>query len=266
MKDLIEIAKKLGLRAIVTNWDRYAQEGWLQPLIEAEEEEKKRRSLERRLKEAQIGQFKPMSQFDWDWPTLIDRDQIEDLFTLDFLREKSNIVLVSTNGLGKTMISQNLAHDALISGYTTRFVKASQMLNQLLQCQDGSARARCLRKYCNPDLLVVDEVGYMNYDNRYADLLYEVISGRYQSRSTIVTTNKSFKEWGEIFPNAACVVTLVDRLTHRSETVLIEGESYRQHEAMERAAAKEKERKARKGKVKETTSRSKADADGGTSK
>ncbi len=125
----------------------------------AEEQEKDRRSLERRLREAQIGQFKPMSEFDWDWPTQIDREQIEELLTLDFMNDKFNVVLVSTNGLGKTMIAQNLASAALSRGYTTRFVKASQMLNQLLECDGASARARCLKKYCAPDLLVVDEVG-----------------------------------------------------------------------------------------------------------
>ena len=89
----------------------------------------------------------------------------------------------------------------------------------------------------------------MNYDNRFADLLYEVISARYQKLSTIVTTNKTFNEWSEIFPNAACVVTLVDRLLHHSETVFIDGESYRHKEAMERAASNLKTRKTSKQKV-----------------
>src|SRR5271156_5138362 len=153
MTDLKERAKKLGLRAIVANWDHYAGKDWLEPVIVAEEGEKDRRSLERRLREAQIGHFKPMSQFDWDWPEKIDREQIEELFTLEFLTKKFNVVLTATNGLGKTMIAQNLASAALSRGYTTRFVKASQMLNQLLECDGASARARCLKKYCAPDLL-----------------------------------------------------------------------------------------------------------------
>ena len=253
MTDLKERARALGLRTVVAHWEKYSGESWLEPLVIAEESERDKRSLERRLREAQVGQFKPMSQFNWDWPDQIDREQIEELFTLEFVKNKFNIVLVSTNGLGKTMIAQNLASAALGRGYTTRFVKASQMLNHLVECDGASVRARRLKKYCTPDLLVIDEVGYMNYDNCYADLLYEVISGRYQKASTVVTTNKGFKQWGEIFPNAACVVTMVDRLVHQSETVMIEGESYRQHEALERAAAKDKERKARRGKKKEDT-------------
>jgi len=204
MIDLKGLARKLGLRTMAANWEKYEGEKWVEPFLLAEETERDERTLERRLKEAQIGQFKPMAEFDWNWPKKIDREQIEELLTLDFVAKKFNAVLVSTNGLGKTMIAQNLASMAILKGYKTRFVKASQMLNYLLESESASKRASRLKKYCSPDLLVIDEVGYMNYDNRYADLLYEVISGRYQKSSTVVTTNKGFKQWGEIFPNAAC--------------------------------------------------------------
>jgi DNA replication protein DnaC len=249
MNELKERAQKLGLKSIAADWDRYASESWLADFISAEEQERQRRNLERRLREAQIGQFKPMSEFDWSWPTKINREHIEELLTLDFMNEKANAVLVGTNGLGKTMIAQNLASNALSRGYSTKFVKASQMLNQLHNAESPSAHRRCLKRFCSPDLLLIDEVGYLSYSNSYADLLYEVISGRYQNASTVITTNRGFKQWGEIFPNAACVVTMVDRLTHKAETVLIEGESYRQHEALARAEAKEKERRSRKGKT-----------------
>lgn len=248
MKTLKERVKKLGLNGVLAHWATYQNEGWLESLIDIEEKERDRRSLERRVREARIGHFKPISEFDWNWPTEIRREQIEELFTLSFLEEKANVVLVGTNGLGKTMIAQNLAQKALMQGIATRFVKASDMLNELVECDGSIARRRCLKKYSNAGLLVIDEVGYMNYDNRFADLLYEVISARYQKLSTIVTTNKTFKEWSEIFPNAACVVTLVDRLLHRAETILIDGESYRHKEAMERAAEKEKSRKTSKRK------------------
>ena len=246
MSALKEKARKLGLKAILANWQEYEKQEWLQPLLLAEEQERDRRSLERRIKEAHIGQFKPMSEFDWNWPTKIDREQVEELFNLNFLDERANVVLIGTNGIGKTMVAQNLAHQALMTGISTRFIKASQMLTELMECDGSMARRRRLQKYCKTGLLVIDEVGYMNYDNRFADLLYEVISGRYQNCSTIVTTNKSFKEWGDVFPNAACVVTLVDRLLHKAETIRIEGESFRHREATERAAAKEKARQTKK--------------------
>jgi DNA replication protein DnaC len=249
LKELKKLAGKLGFRAIEANWHEYAEQQWLEKLLREEEMEREKRSLERRIKDADIGQFKPMSDFDWSWPKSIDRERVEDLFSLNFLGEKENVVLLATNGLGKTMISQNLAYKAMLSGYKTRFVKASKMLDDLLQCETASARRRRIKALCRIELLAIDEVGYMSYDNRYADLLYEVISERYQKNSTIITTNKAFTDWGEIFPNAACVVTMVDRLTHKAELIPIEGESYRHHEAELLAQAKANARKAKKAKT-----------------
>lgn len=245
MNELKERARKLGLWTIVANWQEYSGKEWLAPLLRAEEEERTRRAFERHIRSARIGQFKSIVDFDWTWPERVDREQIEDLFSLAFIKERSNVILVGTNGLGKTMIAQNLAYRALTNGVTTRFVKASDMLNELIECDGSTARRKCLRKFCNIGLLVIDEVGYLSYDNRFADLLYEVISGRYDRHSTVVTTNKSFSEWKDIFPFAACAVTLVDRLLHKAESVLLEGESYRAKEAGERLAAKSKARRGR---------------------
>lgn len=244
MTALKERARQLKLHTIVANWEEYESTDWLAPLIAAEEQERARRAADIRIRDARIGQFKSISDFDWEWPDHIDREQIEELFSLDFLKEHSNVVFVGTNGLGKTMIAQNLANAAVSKGIRTKFIKTSEMLNELIQCDGSASRRTCLRKYCNYPLLVLDEVGYLTYDNRFADLLYEVISGRYQTRSTIVTTNKGFGDWQEIFPHAACAVTLVDRLTHKADIVYVEGESYRAKEAAERKAAKAKARQA----------------------
>lgn len=162
MDNLKERARKLGLRGLVADWESYADQSWVAEYIAAEEQERQRRSLERRLKEAHIGQFKPMSDFDWTWPDTINREQVEDLLTLEFMKEQANVVLVGTNGLGKTMIAQNLASIALGRGYSTKFVTASQMLNQLHDCDSPSARRRCLKRFSSPDLLVIDEVGYLS--------------------------------------------------------------------------------------------------------
>ncbi len=248
MSQLKEKARKLGLRTMVANWEYYERQEWTEALLQAEEQERDKRTLEQRIREAKIGQFKPMSDFHWDWPVKIDREQVEELFNLDFLKEKSNVILVGTNGLGKTMIAQNLASTAILRGTKTRFIKASEMLNQLVECDGSLARRRSLRKFCTIPLLVVDEVGYLGYDTKFADLLYEVISGRYEKFATIVTTNKSFGDWKEIFPHAACAVTLVDRLMHRAESILIEGESYRAKEAEERITAKVKARQQKRKK------------------
>lgn len=244
--DLRQRAKRLNLHGVLANWTDVRQLPWLAQLVEMEEAERQRRSMERRLRTAHIGRFKPMADFDWDWPEDIDRPAVEDLFTLRFLDEAANVVLIGPNGIGKSMIAQNLAHQALLHGHTVRFTSASAMLNELGAQDSASAFKRRLRAYCSPQLLVIDEVGYLSYDTRYADLLFEVVTQRYGLRSVAITTNKVFGEWNEVFPNASCVVTLVDRIVHRSEIVSIKGESYRLKEAMERAALKAAERGAKK--------------------
>jgi len=245
---LRERAVRLGLHGLVARWSEHAGAPWIEPLLKLEEEERARRSLERRLRNAAIGAFKPMADFEWKWPRKIDRELVEDLFRLDFLAEGANVVLVGPNGAGKTMIAQNLAHQAVLRGFTVRFTPASGMLNNLV-AQDGAlALARRLRRYLHPALLVVDEVGYLSYDTRLADLLFDIVARRQPGKSTIVTTNKPFAEWNEVFPNSTSVVALVDRLVHRCEIVEIDAESYRLKEASERAQSRRQARKKRRGK------------------
>jgi len=193
-----------------------------------------------------MGPFKPMADFDWAWPKKIDRELVEDLFRMEFAVEAANVVLVGPNGTGKTMIAQNLAHQAILRGYTARFINASALLNDLASQETGQSLTRCLRRYFEPQVLVIDEVGYLASTGKHADLLFEVITRRYQLKSTIVTTNKAFREWNQVFPNAGCIVALIDRLVHKCEVVEIQGESYRVKEAKEREAQRAKARKARR--------------------
>jgi DNA replication protein DnaC len=212
--------------------------------------ERGQRSLERRVRAAHLGQFKPIADYDWSWPAQIDRAAIEELMTLQFLADATNVVFVGANGLGKSMFACNLGYQAVLAGHTVLFVTAGQLLGDLAALDSDSALRSRLRRYAAPDLLLIDEVGYLSYSNRHADLLFELVSRRYQHKSTVVTTNKAFADWGEVFPNAACVVSLVDRLVHRAEVVRIEGESYRAKEAQERLAARAKQRRATSGRSK----------------
>jgi DNA replication protein DnaC len=228
-------AKALKLHGLLAHWEDIATAAWVAPLIAWEEDERARRGLERRLGNAHLGRFKPLADFDWRWPTQCDRTAIEDLMGLRFLLEAANVVLLGPNGVGKTMIARNIAHQAVLAGHTVLFTSAGQMLNELAGADGGNALRHRLRVYARPRLLVVDEVGYLAYSNRHADLLFEIVSRRYEAKSTLITTNRPFAEWGEVFPNAACVVSLVDRLVHHAEIVAIQGESYRLKEAKERS-------------------------------
>jgi DNA replication protein DnaC len=239
-------AKALNLHGLLAHWDEAFAAGFVQTLLGWEEEERARRSLERRLKAARIGRFKPLCDFDWDWPKSCDRAGIEALMQLGFLKDAVNVVLSGPNGVGKSTLAQNIAHQAVIQGHTVMFTSAGQMLGDLAALDSDSALRRRLRHYAAPQLLVIDEIGYLSYSNRHADLLFELVSRRYEQKSTMITTNRCFAQWNEVFPTAACVASLIDRLVHHAEVFAIDGESYRLKEANERAAQKEPKRRGGK--------------------
>ncbi len=237
-------AENLHLYGLLAHWTEIEDSHWAIQLIEWEEAERARRSLERRLSSAHIGRFKPMADFDWHWPEQCDRLAITELMSLEFLKTATNAILVGASGLGKTTIAQNIAQQAVMHGHTVLFTSAGQLLGDLAALDSDSALRRRLRFYAAPTLLVIDEMGYLSYSNRHADLLFELINRRHEQKSTLVTTNKSFAEWSEVFPNAACVVALIDRLVHNAEIIAIKGKSYRQKEAQERAEQRSKKRKS----------------------
>jgi len=215
----------------------------LEHVVEIEDHDRAQKSLERRLARSKIGRFKPMADFDWAWPTKIDRDAVEAALRLDFLKENRNVVLVAPQGLGKTMIAQNIAHEAILKGHSVLFLSAAQLLLDLAGKESARALDARFRYYSAPSLIVVDEIGYLSYDNRNADLLFQIVSRRYERRSLVLTTNLAFSSWPTIFPNATCATALIDRVIHHADVIAIEGESYRLREAAEAA------KKARKGKA-----------------
>ncbi|MGH1348742.1 MAG: ATP-binding protein [Nannocystales bacterium] len=251
--ELRKLALKLRLYGLLANWGEIAKSPWVPKLLEMERAERARRSHEYRLKNAKIGAFKDRSEFDWKHPTKADRLQIDELFTLDFIGEGTNVVFVGPNGIGKTMLARNLAYEAVSRGVSTRYTSASDML-AALGGLTGSMLTQRLRRYTKAALLVVDELGYLRYDSHLADLLYEVISRRYDAEaSTIITTNKPFSEWNQVFEGAACVSTMIDRLCHRVELVKLEGKSYRAKEAASLAKRKRAARTKRPPKKPRTT-------------
>lgn len=243
-----KLAWKLGFYGLARRWDEVGTQPGIADILALEDEERRARSLENRIRHSKIGRFRPMADFDWTWPTDIDRLAVEELLTLQFLGDATNPILIGPNGVGKSMIAKNLTHRALLSGHTARFVTAADMLSQLAETDSPSVRRKKLGALARVDLLAIDEVGQLSYDNRFADLFYEVISARYEQRATLISTNKPFAQWGEIFPSQTTTVTIVERLTHRSEVIQIRGDSYRRFEAEQRARAKAAERAALRGK------------------
>jgi DNA replication protein DnaC len=216
----------------------------LEELVRQELQEREQRSLERRLRAARLGRFKPIDEFDWNWPTKIDRALIDRALGGDLVQEQENLVLVAAQGLGKTMLARNIAHAAVLNGHSALFTEASSLLLDLGSQDSSRGLERRLRHYTRPALLCIDEVGYLSYDARAADLLFEIVSRRYERKSVVITTNLAFTDWPSVFPNASCVTALIDRLTHHADVCKIEGESYRHREAEERKTKRAQRRSA----------------------
>jgi DNA replication protein DnaC len=162
-------ANALRLYGLLAHWNEIAETSWLQTLIQWEEEEHIRRSLERRLQSARLGRFKALDQFDWDWPTRCDRGAIEATLTLDFIQEAASVILIGPNGVGKTMIAKNIAYQALIAGHTVLYTVAGQLLGDLTATESDPVLRRRLRKYSAPDILLIDlcvEVSYVELSHR----------------------------------------------------------------------------------------------------
>jgi DNA replication protein DnaC len=160
--------------------------------------------------------------------------QVQNLFKLDFIRSKSNVIFLGGVGLGKTHLSTALAHTACLNGVTVLFTTAIDVINKLSAAQESGNFQRELKKYLKPSLLVLDELGYLPIDKHGADLLFQVISNRYEQGSMIISTNRAFKDWPEIFNNDATLTSaILDRVLHHAETVVIEGKSYRMKDAVD---------------------------------
>jgi len=242
--DLPDQLSRIGLHVTASGLDdfiaRAAKHRWsprvlLEEIVRSESQDRARRSLERRLRNARLGRFKPIADFDWNWPKKIDRQLIERALSLDFINEGRNFILLGANGLGKTMITKNIAHQAVLAGHSVVFRTASDLLGDLAS-DYPHLRRRKLNYYGRPALLCIDEVGYLSYDSSAADLLYEVVNRRYERASLLITTNRAFRDWDSVFPNAACIATLLDRLTHHADISIIDGQSYRVRESEEEAA------------------------------
>jgi DNA replication protein DnaC len=229
-------------RATQKRWSPVVQ---LERLVQAELEARLRQRVERRLRDARLGRFKSIADWEWEWPKVIHRPTVERALSLDFLTQQENVIVVAPHGLGKTMLAKNLVHAAILAGHSARFLTAADLILDLTRQDTARALQHRLRSYLRPTLLAIDEVGYLAYDAHAADLLFQVVSRRYEQKSIVITTNLPFKQWDTVFPNAACAVALIDRLTHHAEIISIDGESYRKREA-EQAQKRKQEQKPKR--------------------
>jgi DNA replication protein DnaC len=212
-------------------WDH---QEYLRRLVEGECLQRQHRSVQRRLKAARFPVLKTLDQFLWDWPKKINRLQVQNLFRLEFIANKANVIFLGPAGLGKTHLATALGYTACMEGHSVLFTDAIAVVNNLSSAAQTGTLQRALKQYLRPRVLIVDEVGYLAIDQRGADLLFQVISQRYERGSIILTTNKPFGQWASIFANDSTIASAVlDRLLHHAEAVLITGRSYRMKDKTE---------------------------------
>lgn len=219
--------------------DQAAREAWshgrfLEQLVAGEVARRDEALIVRRVKAARFPGVKTLDQFDWSWPKKINRTQVQHLCRLNFLHEHGNVILLGGVGVGKTHLAIALTHAACLQGHTALFTSAVDIVNTLAAAQATGGVKREMARLVKPVLLVIDELGYLPIDKFGADALFQVISQRYERGSTLITSNRAFKHWPEIFNNDSTLTSaLLDRLLHHAETVVIEGSSYRMREPIE---------------------------------
>lgn len=236
-KLLLEQLDYLKLLYLVENYAALAAEAaqkqcspvdYLASLIDGETQRRKQSSTQRRVAAAHFPVIKTLEQFDWSWPKKINRPQVQNLFRLAFLPSHTNVIFVGGVGLGKSHLAMALGYEACLAGHSVLFTRAVDIINTLTAAQVNHRLKAELKKLLAPDILAIDELGYLPIDKTGADLLFQVISQRYEHGSIILTTNRAFKNWAEIFNHDSTLTSAVlDRLLHHAESVVIEGKSYR---------------------------------------
>jgi DNA replication protein DnaC len=214
--------------------EQWAHVLFLARLIEGEVHRREQRRLALRIQAARFPVMKTLEQFDWSWPKKINRLQIQNLFRLAFVEQSASVVFLGNVGLGKSHFSIALGHAACVRGYSVLFTTAVDIINTLSAAQASGSLKREMAKYLKPRLLIIDELGYLPIDKQGADALFQIISHRYECGALIITTNRAYKHWSEIFNHDSTLTSaLLDRLLHHTETVVIEGKSYRMKDQIE---------------------------------
>jgi DNA replication protein DnaC len=207
---------------------------YLARLVEGEAHLRRDRATQSRIRLARFPVIKTLEQFRWDWPTRINRLQVQNHFRLAFIQDKANLILLGGVGLGKTHLATALGYTACLQGYSVLFASAIAVINTLAAAKNAGRLKAELKKYTKPALLILDELGYLPIDKAGADLLFQVISLRYEQGAIVITSNRAFKDWPKIFNNdSTLTAAILDRLLHHAETIVIEGKSFRMKDQIE---------------------------------
>jgi DNA replication protein DnaC len=231
---LLAVQEHYGALASEAAQQQWTHVDYLARLIDGEAQRRQAATIQRRIAAARFPCLKTLDQFDWNWPKKINRTQVQNLFRLAFLPTHTNLIFMGGVGLGKSHLASALGYAACLAGHAVLFTTAVDIINTLTAAQAAYRLKAELKRLLAPRILCIDEVGYLPIDKTGADLLFQVISQRYEKGSIVLTTNQPYKHWPKIFNNDSTLTSAVlDRLLHHAETVIIEGKSYRMKDQIE---------------------------------
>lgn len=231
LRFMLEHYQELAAESAKKNW---SHQEYFEHLVRGETDLRWDNAIQRRVRMARFPVLKTLDQFQWTWPKKINRPQVQHLFQLNLIADKANVILLGGVGLGKTHLATALGYEACLRGHTVLFSTAVDVINTLSAAQAAGQLKKGLKKYLKPSLLILDELGYLPIDKHGADLLFQIISYRYEKGSIIITSNRAYKDWPEIFNNDATLTSaILDRLLHHADTLVIEGKSYRMKEQVD---------------------------------
>jgi len=228
LRFMLEQYKILADTAAKRDW---SYQEYFEKLLQGETDLRWDNGINRRIRLARFPVIKTMDQFQWTWPKKINRPLVQQLCRLNFIEQKANVILLGGVGLGKTHLATAIGYQACLKGYTVLFTTAIDVINTLTSDQAAGQLKKGLKKYLKPSLLILDELGYLPIDKHGADLLFQIISYRYEKGSILITSNRAYKQWPQIFNNDATLTSaILDRLLHHADTLVIEGKSFRMKE------------------------------------